>query len=122
MRCNVLASSPIEVRSQPVELHAWSTPECCHRRLGTDEATATQRIQLADRNAVPGHQEGLALIEPPHNLAAAIAQLTLGDFSGHERTVAQMLQARPAAMFRVRCEQGIPSPFERGVEHATGER
>ena len=40
-------------------------------------------VPLADRNAVPGHQEGLALIEPSHNLAAAIAQLTLGNFGGH---------------------------------------
>jgi hypothetical protein len=91
MRCELLAGGPVEVCSQPVELYAWSTSERRHCRLGTDESMPTQWGKLADWNPIPGHNEGFALVQLAHNLAAVIAQLTLGDLSGHLRTVAQVL-------------------------------
>jgi hypothetical protein len=83
MKRELLAGGPVEVCSQPVELNAWSASECRHSRLGTDESMATQWGKLADRDPIPGHNEGFALVKLAHNLAAVIAQLTLCDFSGH---------------------------------------
>jgi hypothetical protein len=85
MRRDLLAGGPIEVGSQTVELHARSAPERRHSRLCTDESTPTQWGKFADRDPVPGHNEGLALVKLAHNLAAVIAELTLGDLSGHTR-------------------------------------
>ena len=88
---DVLAGGPIKVPSQPVELHARSAPERRHSRLGTDEAMPTQRKELADRDSIPGHHEGFALVKLAHNLAAVISELALGDLSGHSRSVARVL-------------------------------
>ena len=53
----------------------------------------TQRGKLADRDPISGHDEGFALVKLAHDLAAVIAKLTLGDLSGHIRTVARVLQS-----------------------------
>ena len=84
-RRDLLAGGPIEVGSQPVEVHARRAPERRHSRLGAYESMPTQWGKLADRNPVPGDNEGFALVKLAHNLAAVIAQLTLGDLSGHTR-------------------------------------
>ena len=90
-RCDLLAGGLIEVRSQPVQLDTRSASERRHSRLGTDESMATQWRQLFDRNPIPGHNEGFALVKLAHNLAAVIAELTLGDLSGHIRSVGPVL-------------------------------
>jgi hypothetical protein len=41
---------------------------------------------------VPGHDEGFALVELAHDLAAVIAQLSLSDLSGHTGKVARALR------------------------------
>jgi hypothetical protein len=87
-----LAGNSIEVRAQPVNLYTRRTPESCHGRLGTDESMATQWRELADRNAISRHHEGLALVKAPHDLAAAIAQLALGDVARHDSSVAHVLR------------------------------
>src|ERR1700694_4650210 len=91
-RRDLLAGGPIEVGSQPVELHARSAPERRHSRRGADESMPTQWGKLADRDPIPGHNEGFALVKLAHNLAAVIAELTLGDLSGHTPSVASVLQ------------------------------
>ena len=83
MRRDLLADGPIEVGSQPVELHARSAPERRHNRLGAYESMPTQRGKLADRDPIPGHNEAFAPVELAHDLAAVIAELTLGDLSCH---------------------------------------
>jgi hypothetical protein len=83
MRRDLLAGCPIKVRSEPVELHARSASERGDGRLGAYESMPTQRGKLADRDSIPGHDEGFALVKLAHNLAAVIAKLTLGDLSGH---------------------------------------
>ena len=90
-RRDLLAGGPIEVGSQPVELHARSAPERRHSRRGADESMPTQWGKLADRDPIPGHNEGFALVKLAHNLAAVIAEFTLGDLSGHTPTVARVL-------------------------------
>src|ERR1700739_1811048 len=90
---DLLAGGPIEVRSEPVELHARSASERSDGRFGADESMPTQRGKLADRNPVPGHDEGFALVKLAHDLAAVIAKLTLSDLSGHTPNVARVLHA-----------------------------
>ena len=88
---DVLAGDPIEVLSEPVELQARSAPERRDSRLGADESMPAQRRKLADRNSIPRHDEGFALVKLAHDLAAVIAQLTLSDLSGHLPSVARVL-------------------------------
>jgi hypothetical protein len=84
-RRDLLAGGPIEVRAQPVELHARSAPERRQSRLGPYESMTTQRRELANRDPIPGHNEGFALVKLAHDLAAVIAKLTLSDLPGHTR-------------------------------------
>src|SRR5439155_19660713 len=62
------------------------------RRLRTDELALPERRQLAYRNTVTGDDERLAAIERPHDLAALVTKLSLGDLSRHAHTVARVLQ------------------------------
>ena len=82
-RRDLLAGGPIEICSEPVEFDWRSAPERGDGRLGADESMPTQWGKLADRDSIPGHDERLALVKLAHNLAAVIAELTLGDLSGH---------------------------------------
>ena len=54
--------------------------------------------KLADRDSIPGHNERFALVKLTHDFAATIAELALGDLSGHTATVALVLQFRPATV------------------------
>ncbi len=91
-RRDLLAGGPIEVRSEPVELYARSTSERGDGRLGAYESMPTQRGKLAHWDPIPGHDEGLALIQLPHNLATVVAKLTLSDLSSHTQSVARVLR------------------------------
>ena len=87
-----LVGGPIEIRSEPVELHPRSPPERDDGRLGAYESMPTQRRKLADRDAIPGHNERLALVKLAHDVAAVVAQLPLGDMFGHTASVARVLR------------------------------
>ena len=91
-RRDLLVGGPIEICSEPVELHPRSAPERGDGRLGADETMPTQRGKLADRDSIPGHDERLASVKLAHNVAAVIAQLSLGDLFGHTPSVARVLQ------------------------------
>ena len=90
-RRDLLAGGPIEIRSEPVEPHPRRAPERGDGRLGADESMPTQRGKLADRDSIPGHDKRLALVKPAHDVAAVIAQLSLGDLFGHTQSVARVL-------------------------------
>jgi hypothetical protein len=45
---------------------------------------ASKRGQLPDWYAMPGDDEGLTSVQSPHDLAAVVPELTLGDISGHD--------------------------------------
>ena len=92
-RRDLLAGGPIEIRPEPVELHPRSAPERGDSHLGAYESMPTQRRKLADRDAIPGHDERLALVKLTHNLAAVIAQLPLSNPFGHTTSVARVLRA-----------------------------
>src|SRR5271165_5939358 len=86
-RRDLLAGGPIEVRSEPVELHARSASERRDGRLGAYESMPTQWRKLADRDPIPGDNEGFALVKLAHDLAAVVAKLTLSYLSGHGGSV-----------------------------------
>jgi len=86
------ACGPIEVRSEPVELHPRSAPECGDGCLGAYKSMPTQRGKLADGDPVSGHDEGRALVELAHDLADVIAKLTLIDLPGPSSRVARVLR------------------------------
>jgi hypothetical protein len=70
-----LALRPIEICAEPVEFHPRSAPERGDGRFGGDESVPAQRGQLPDRDSIPRHDEGLALVKLAHDVAAVIAQL-----------------------------------------------
>ena len=83
---------PIEVRSEPVKLHARSGSERGNYRLGAYESMPTQRGKLTDRNPIPRDDKGFALVKLAHDLAAVIAKLSLSDLSCHPPSVARVLR------------------------------
>jgi hypothetical protein len=86
-----LGGGPIQVRSELAELHPRSASKRRDGRFGAYESMTTQRGKLADRDSIPGHDEGLTFVKLTHNLAAVIAKLTLSDLSGHTWSVARVL-------------------------------
>jgi hypothetical protein len=78
-----LAGRPINICSEPVEVHPRRAPERSDCRLGADKSMSAKRGQLADRDAISGHDERLALVKLAHDLTTVIAQLPLGDLLGH---------------------------------------
>lgn len=89
----LLACGAIEVRSQPLELHARRALERRQRRLVAYEPVPTKWGKLPNRNPISGHNEGFALVKLPHNLATVIAEFTLRDLSSHPPIVASVLHA-----------------------------
>lgn len=72
-----------------------------HGCMSTDESVPAERHELADGDTGPGHHEPLAQVELSHDLTAVVAQLPLGDFSGHASSVARratLLATRPTGI------------------------
>src|ERR1700728_2944740 len=87
-RGGVLGCNAVEVCTKPGQVDAWSTAEHGDSGIGAHETVPPKRSQLADRYAVPGDDEALALVQSPHDLAAVVPKLPLGDVSGHDDIVA----------------------------------
>src|SRR5262245_24900058 len=73
----------VEVGAEPLVVHRRCGAEHLHGRLRQDETATPQRLQLAHWDPIAGHDEGLAALEQPHDLAAVVAELPLGHLSGH---------------------------------------
>ncbi len=71
----ILPRRGVEVRSEAFVVDRWCDPEHGDRRLRRDEAMSTQWQQFADGHAVSSDDEGLALVEVTHDLAALVAPL-----------------------------------------------
>lgn len=82
-RAGVLGCDAVEVGAKPGQVDTRSAPEHRDGSVGTHEPVAPQRGQLPDGNAMPGDDEGLTPVQSPHDLAAVVPELTLGDVSRH---------------------------------------
>lgn len=87
----VLIDDRVHVLAEAVGIDPRRPAESGNRGIGVHELPAAKRQQLADRRPVAGDDEGLPPIEGAHDLAAAVAQLALGDAMLHERSVAPVL-------------------------------
>src|SRR5690606_17088303 len=90
---------PRQPRQRPLDLE------------GVDEDAAAEGAQLADVDAVPGHDERLAVLDRVHDGRAAVAELALAD-PPHGRSVAQRSHACYGAGYHEGTRPGRP---ERGV-------
>lgn len=102
----------VYVRPELVGIDRRRTRERGKRGVCANKLTGAQWDELADRYAVTRHDERLASVEGAHDVAAAVAEFALGDFSSHDgRSVARVLRnlacrrpglefARPAACLR----------------------
>jgi hypothetical protein len=61
----------------------WSPGKSRVRELGRHKCTLTERHELADRPAVPCHDEGLPTVEGPHDPPTVVSQFTLADPTTH---------------------------------------
>lgn len=74
----------VEVDSESFGVDHRRTVEQVGNRFGTDKALPAERAQLTDRLAGAGDDEGLASVEPAHDLAAGVAELSLRDRGRHD--------------------------------------
>jgi hypothetical protein len=78
-----LVEDRIDVGSESPTVDDRSAGEEGDGCVGAHEPALSQRRQLADRDAVPGHDERLAAVERAHDLAALVPELSLTDLSRH---------------------------------------
>jgi hypothetical protein len=92
-RRRILVDHCIHVVTELLELDRRSVSEGCDRGLCGDEPARSQWLQFADGNTVARDDESLAAIQRTHDVAAAIAELSLGDLACHRSIVAPVLRA-----------------------------
>jgi hypothetical protein len=90
---DVLFDVAVEVITEPSGIDGRSVCEGREYRVTRHEPPSSQRSQIANRHAVAGYNERLALIEPTHDLAAVVPEFSLGDHFSHLRTVARVRQS-----------------------------
>jgi len=88
MRRRILGAHTVEVLTELYVVDAGSLAEDGYGRVGLYEPMPTKRGELPDRYSISGHDKGLTVIETTHDLAALVAQLSLGYFP-HPASVAQ---------------------------------
>jgi len=78
-----LIGEAIELLSEPPPVDARSTRERTPDRFRGDEPAFPERRELSDGNTISRHDEGFSLVERAHDRTAVVAELALGDLSGH---------------------------------------
>jgi hypothetical protein len=79
----VLGGDAVEVSAKPSKVDARSASEHCDGGIGIHEPVASKRSQLPDGYAMSSDDEGLTPVQPPHDLATVVPELTLRDVSSH---------------------------------------
>jgi hypothetical protein len=83
----------VDVRAEPLGIDRRRARERGDRCVRSYELTGAPGNQFTDGYAVAGHDERLASVEGAHDVAAAVAEFTLGDFASHSgSTVARVLR------------------------------
>jgi hypothetical protein len=80
----VLRGRCVEIAPQPFEVDRRCRGEDRQNGLGTHEPVGPQRRELPHWDTVAGDDIGRAFVEPAHDRATVVAQLTLGDLRHHE--------------------------------------
>jgi hypothetical protein len=84
----VLRYEVVQVRSELDDVDRRRAGKGGEDGCSINEASSSQRRQLADADTVPGDDEALSRVKSAHDFAALVAQLALGDLSCHQLTVA----------------------------------
>src|SRR6185436_18478869 len=85
-RSRLLIDDGVDVAAEPLAGDRRRTGEDRLDGFGGDKRTLADRDQFTDRDAVARDDEGIALVEGPHDPAAVVAQLALGDLPAHLAT------------------------------------
>lgn len=88
-RDGILGCNAVKVDAKSGQVDAWSTLKHGDGGIGTHEPVSSKRRQFTDRYAISRDDEAFALVQSPHDLAAVVPKLPLGDFFGHHGSVAQ---------------------------------
>ena len=94
-RAGVLGCNAVEVGAKLGQVDAWRTTEQSDGAVGAHEPVPPEWSQLTDGYAVSGDDEALALVQSPHDLAAVVPKLPLGDVSCHGVIVALCATGEP---------------------------
>ncbi len=100
----ILTRNPVEVLTEPRQVDAGSAAEDGDGGIGRYEPMSPQRSQLAYRHTVPGDDEGLTLVQCPHDRAAIVPELPLRDYWHNEAIVAHSATSSRTAV----CIEGNP--------------
>ena len=98
----VLVEDAIDVGAEPGRIDCRGSGERAHDDFRRDEAATPERDQLTHGRSVAGNDEGLALVERSHDLAAVVPELALGDLPCHVAIVARVRRKRPLPTTRQR--------------------
>ncbi len=83
-RAGVLGCNAVEVGAKPGQVDAWSATEHGDGGIGAHEPVPPKGSQFTDGYTVSGDDEALTLVQSPHDLAAVVPKLSLGDISSHQ--------------------------------------
>ena len=83
-RFEILGCNIVDVRAKARQVDAWRTTEHGDGGIGVHEPIPPKRSQLTDGCTVSGNDGAFALVQSPHDLAAVIPKLPLGDVSGRD--------------------------------------
>ena len=89
-RRRVLVEDAIDLGAEPGWIDPRGSGERAHDDVRRDEAATPERDQLTHGRPVAGDDEGLALVECSHDLAAVVPELALGDLPCHTAIVARV--------------------------------
>jgi|SRR5437588_7986184 len=89
-REDILVDQAVEVLSESSRIEAWGAGQGLGQSTRRNESRPARRGELANRNAVSGHDERLSAVQGAHDFAALIAELPLGDLPGHRTIVAHV--------------------------------
>lgn len=96
-RCHVVVESRVDVSPEGVGVDGRGARECRDGSAGWDECASAQRCELADRDSVARHHEGLSAVERAHHIAAVVPELSLRDLVRHRPYCSTRATVPPAA-------------------------
>ena len=100
-RCRILIDQSVNVLPKTSERDAWRAGERGKGSFGRYEHPLSEGNELADGHAIARDDEGLPLVQGPHDSPAFVAELSLSDTSTHRRgIVARALRARRSHSIR----------------------